>query len=137
MLFRRYGSSVHRVEPNFDANAMTEIAFRRDRSDSFPASELAEEYEKMREVALGGQTEGRVQTEAETELLERLRGQITALAEGLEQGEILLVENEQGVDYPKVRDRKQGIIEDGENRLFFHWRVDPPLRIGVYRRRAS
>jgi hypothetical protein len=125
------------VEPNFDANAMTEIAFRRDRSDSFPASELAEEYEKMREVALGGQTEGRVQTEAETELLERLRGQITALAEGLEQGEILLVENEQGVDYPKVRDRKQGIIEDGENRLIFHWRVDPPLRIGVYRRRAS
>lgn len=136
MLYRRYGTAVSKVEPNFDSNAMTEISFRRDRSVSFPTTELAEGYERVREVALAPESEGPVQNEAEERLLRNLEAELEALAGNLGDREILVVENDQGVDYPKVRDRKQGIIEEGENRLYFYWRIDPPLRVGVYRRRA-
>lgn len=136
MLYRRYGSTISKVAPNFDSNAMTEISFTRDRSTSFPADELATDYEKVREVALGGESEGPVQNEAENQLLAKLERDLTALVGNLGEREILLIESEQGVDYPKVRDRKQGIIEEGENRLYFHWKIDPPLRVGVYRRRT-
>ncbi|MSR22377.1 MAG: hypothetical protein EXR92_02360 [Gemmatimonadetes bacterium] len=136
MLFRRYGSSVHRVEPTFDPNAINEISFRRDRSHAFPTADLGARYEKVREVTVGGETEGPVQTEAEARLLEGMRLELERLSAQLGEGEILVVENEQGIDHPKVRDRKEGIIEEGKNRVFFHWRADPPLQIGVYRRLA-
>ena len=55
MLFRRYGSSIHRVDPDFDPNAMNEISFRRDRAASFPSAELTVVYEKLREVAVRGE----------------------------------------------------------------------------------
>jgi len=135
MLFRRYGSSIHRVDPDFDPNALNEISFRRDRAASFPSAELTVGYEKLDEVAVRGETDGPVQTEAEARLMEDLRARLDGLVADLGEGEILLVENEQGLDYPKVKDRKRGIVEEGENRLHFHWKVDPPLRIGVYRRR--
>ena len=133
MLFRRYGSSVHGVEPAFDPNAINEISFRRDRSGSFPTADLGARYEKVREVTVGGETEGPIQTEAEARLLGGMRLELERLSAQLDEGEILLIENEQGVDHPKVRDRKEGIIEEGRNRIIFHWRADPPLRIGVYR----
>jgi hypothetical protein len=28
------------------------------------------------------------------------------------------------------------VVVDGENRLYFFWRVDPPLRLGVYRKKS-
>ncbi len=67
--------------------------------------------------------------------MEELESKVQARLDDLNEGELLLVENQQGVDYPKVRDRKEGIIVEGENRLYFHWRVDPPIRLGLYRRR--
>ena len=135
MLLRRYGTTVRSVVPNFDPRAMTEISFRRDREHSIPSEEFDESYEKVREESLAGESEGPVQTEAEAALLGQLEEKLDGLLESLGDDEVLLVESEQGVDYPKVRDRKQGIIVDGENRLYFHWRVDPPLRVGIYRRR--
>ena len=48
---------------------------------------------------------------------------------------VLVIQSAQGVDYPKTRDRKQNQIRDGRNRLYFHWTVDPPLRVSVFRRR--
>ena len=135
MLLRRYVTTVHSVAPDFDSNALTEIAFRRDRAFSLPLAEFERTYEKLGEEAISGETEGPVQTEAEAELLGRLEARVQEILEGLEEREVLLVESEQGVDYPKMRDRKRGIIVEGENRLHFHWRVEPPLRVGIYRRR--
>ena len=60
----------------------------------------------------------------------RLRDRLGALGEG----EVLLVESEQGNDYPKTRDEKKTVAVEGENRLHFTWRVEPPLRVGVYRK---
>jgi len=137
MLLRYYGESVQSVVPGFDANTLTEIGFRRDRKFSQPREEFAVQYEKVREEALVTQTDGPVQSEAEALLLRKLETGLNDLIAGLGEDEVLLIESEQGVDWPKVRDRKQGIIVAGENRLYFHWRVEPPLRLGVYRRRAS
>ena len=50
--------------------------------------------------------------------------------------EYLLVMSEQGVDYPKTRSEQKNVIVEGENRLYFYVGVDPPLRIGRYRRRS-
>lgn len=137
MLFRRYGNRLHSVQPDFDARALTEITFRRDRKVSHGAEDFEAGFEKIDELSLVAESEGRVQTEAEDQVLERLESKIQETLEGLGPDEVLLVENEQGVDYPKLRDRKQGIIVDGENRLHFQWWVDPPLRLGRYRPRGS
>ena len=135
MLLRRYGTTMQSVVPNFDPRAMTEISFRRDREHSMPVEEFEQSYTKVREESLEGESEGPVQTEAEAALLDHLQERLEELLASLGNDEVLLVESEQGVDYPKLRDRKQGIIVEGENRLYFHWRVDPPLRVGIYRRR--
>ncbi len=136
MLLRRYGSTVQSVDLDFDPRSLNEVSFRRNRELSLSEEEFSGRYEKAREEVLGGEADGPVQSEAEAELLRDLASRVEALMAQLEEGEVLVVENEQGVDYPKVRDRKQGIIVNGENRLYFHWRVDPPLRLGIYRRRA-
>lgn len=135
MLLRRYGTAFHSVVPNFDSNALSEIGFRRDRSLSLDEDEFRGKYDKVREEALAEETDGPVQSEAEALLLTQLEARLAEMQAGLSDSEVLVIESEQGVDYPKVRDRKQGIIVEGENRLYFHWRVEPPLRVGVYRRR--
>lgn len=137
MLLRRYGNRLHSVVPHFDSRALSEISFRRDRAESFSRADFDDGYEKLREEIVGGETEGPVQSEAEAALIEQVRATVDSLVEGLQTGEVLLVENEQGVDYPKLKDRKEGIIVEGENRLYFHWRVDPPLRLGLYRRSTA
>jgi len=136
MLLRRYGNALQSVDVDFDSNAINEIGFRRNREFSVPLETWKKEYEKVREDSLTSESDGLVQTEAEALLLERLREKIGALLAGLAEGEIPLIESEQGVDYPKARDRKEGILVEGENRIHFHWRVEPPLRIGIYRRKS-
>lgn len=133
MLLRRYGTALHSVLTDFDPRAMTEVRFRRDREHSIPADEFDGEYEKLREAELSAESEGAVQTEAEQEVLDRLEAALTEVLDGLGEGEVAVVESEQGTDYPKLRERKEGVIIKGENRLHFHWWVDPPLRVGVYR----
>jgi hypothetical protein len=134
MLLRRYGTTFHSVVPHFDPRAMSEVSFQRDEALSIPAEEFEEAYEKIGEETLAGEAEGTVQSEAEAALLEGLERDVSRLAASLSEGEVLVVENQQGVDYPKVRDHKRGTIVEGENRLYFEWRVDPPLRLGLYRR---
>jgi len=133
MLLRRYGTALHSVLPDFDPRAMTEVRFRRDRETSIPAEEFESRYEKVREAELTAESEGAVQTEAEQEVLDTLEGRLSEVLGGLDEGEVAVVESEQGVDFPKLRERKEGVIVKGENRLYFHWWVDPPLRVGVYR----
>ena len=136
MLLRRYGNTLHSVVPNFDPNALTEISFRRDRVFSLPDATLEADYERVRGEDLSPESEGMVQSEAEAALLGQLEAELRALEAGLGDNELLLIESEQGSDYPKVRDRKQGIIVEGENKLVFYWRVEPPLRVGIYRRKG-
>jgi thioredoxin reductase (NADPH) len=76
---------------------------------------------------------GDVQDHTEQQLLDRLQEQIEALVAGLGDGEVLVVENEQGHDYPKTRQQTANVIIEGENRLHFTYTIAPLLRIAVYR----
>ncbi|TVP55962.1 MAG: hypothetical protein EA351_09095 [Gemmatimonadales bacterium] len=136
MLLKRSGSTTHTVVTDFKAEALNEISFARDGAFSLPTERFGELYTRIREEALTALADGPVQKDAEEALLEELDDQIEGLRGRLGEGEILLIENDTGVDWPKTRERRQDVIREGENRFHFHWRVDPPLRLGVYRREA-
>ena len=136
MIYKRYGTALQSVETNFDARAMTEIGFRRDRKDSIPAEDFESEWEKVDERTLTADSEGPVQHEAEVLVLEKLRAALSEYETALEDGEILVVESEAGVDYPKLREIRDDVLVEGENRFYFRWSVDPGLRVGRYRRRG-
>lgn len=134
MLLRRYGSTVQSVETNFDARALNEIGFRRDQRWSLPWPEFEASYTRVEGGDISADSEGWVQDEAEQELLRVLEARLQERLASLGPDEVLLVESEQGNDYPKTRDEKKTVPVEGENRLHFTWRVDPPLRVGVYRK---
>lgn len=134
MILRRYGTTVQSVEPHFDSLALTEIGFRRNGELSLSADQFAAGYEKVSETSLAPEVDGTVQTEVEQALLAQLANGIRAMEAELVPGQVLLVESEHGIDFPKMREKREGVIIEGENRLHFHWWVEPPLRLGVYRR---
>lgn len=135
MILKRYGTALHSVELNFDANALTEIGFRRDREHSVPVEEFRDAWTQVEEYALDGAEEGWVQTEVEKKMLDHLVADIEEILAGMEAGEVLLVESEQGIDYPKARGSHKVVVEGGENRKFFRSWVEPPLRMGRYRKK--
>ena len=134
MILKRYGTRLHSVQPDFDSRALTEIGFRRDRRLSLGAADFEEEYEAVETVELSADADGPVQDQAEQELLRNLEQALLRVEADAGEG-VVVVESAQGVDYPKTRDRKQNEIREGRNRLYFHWTVDPPLRVSVFRRR--
>lgn len=136
MILKQYGTSYHSVETNFNSRALTEIAFRRDRVFSVPTEEFDTAYEKVEEKAFSPETEGDVHDHAEEALLTALEDGVKAALAGLKEGEVLLVESREGEDYPKTRDKKKNVVVDGENRFYFFWRIEPPLRLGLYRKKA-
>lgn len=135
MILRRYGTTMQSVELNFSAQAMNEIGFLRDHQTSIPVDDFRTDWEKVEERAFEATAEGWVQNDTEQELLDRLEARIRELEEELGEDEVLLVESEQGQDYPKTRHRQNNVIEEGENRLHFEAWVEPPLRMGRYRKR--
>jgi len=137
MIVRRFGSTVQSVEPDFDSRAMTEIGFRRTSALSLPAEEFLAQYERVDGRELTAEAEGDVKDEAEQAVLASLRAKLEALEAELGEGYVLLVENEVGKDYPKTRDRTKTLVVAGTNRLHFTWTIDPPLKLGVYRRKAE
>lgn len=134
MIVRQYGTKVQSVEPNFDAHAMTEIGFRRDNEWSMPTEAFFSEYEKVESHELTAAAEGEVQNEVEDNLLHSLREQLLAVAASVGDG-VLLIESEQGKDYPKTKHTQTTQMVAGANRLFFRFTVEPPLRVAVYRRK--
>ena len=136
MILRRYGHTLHSVRPNFDSKAMTEIGFRRDQERSLPVSELGEQYQLVETLDLSSQADGYVHDEVEQALLADLESQLKALEARLGDDEVLVVESEQGVDYPKTRSEQKNEVIQGENKIHFYVNVHPPLRIGRYRRSA-
>ena len=133
MIFRRYGIAYHSVELNFDSRALNEIGFRRDQLESIPADDF-EAYAKVTTKELVAEAEGSVQDETEGALLGRLAEQIVALDRGLSAGELLVVDNEQGNDWPKTRQKTSNVVVELENRLHFQYTMAPALRVTVWRR---
>lgn len=136
MILRRYGTSYQSVVPNFEAKALNEVGFRRDHETSIPVEDFESKYEPVDRHELAATGEGDVQNEAEQSLLDDLLEQVESLESGLAENEVLVVESEQAKDWPKTRQKQENVIVEGENRLYFHVRVDPPLRLGVYRARS-
>lgn len=136
MILRRYGRKVESVELDFDSKALTEIGFRRTRELSLPLEEFREGYEKEEEHALAATADGRVQDHVEQAMLDDLEAQVVSLEEKLDGDQVLYVESEAGRDYPKARDTRKNVVENGQNLLHFYARVEPPLRMGVYRRKG-
>ena len=134
MILRRYGNAVHSVALNFDARALTEVGFRRDHGTSHPREDFFAAHERGQGHELAATAEGYVQDEVEQQLLADLEAQVLALEAELSEDELLLVESEQGVDYPKTRTVQKTVVLEGENRLHFTITVAPPLRIAAYRK---
>lgn len=135
MILKRYGSRLQSVRPNFDANAMTEIGFLRDNETVMSAEEFEGGWERVAERELTSLSEGHVQSIAEHAVLHSLEEQLLDLER--EQGAhgVLVIENEQGKDMPKTHHTQRVLVEQGENKLHFQFEVDPPLRVGIYRRK--
>jgi hypothetical protein len=136
MIIRRYGTTMQSVVPNFDSRALTEIGFRRDHGWSLPVEEFEAGWEREELHELEARSEGAVQDETEHALLVSLEAQMRALEDALGEDQVLVVESEQGKDYPKTRHNTRTLVVEGENRLHFTGWVEPPLRLARYRRRS-
>lgn len=137
MILRRYGTTIQSVATNFESKAFTEIGFRREQQFVSDYDDFLSNYERVSEHALVAESEGNVQDEVESALLQDLLAQLGELNAGLGEREHLLVEGEQGQNYPKTRTRQKNVVVDGENRLYFYSTVDPPLAVAVFRARPS
>ena len=135
MILRRYGTTLRSVDLDFNSKALNEIGFRRDREASIPVEEFEEAYESVLGHSLTAESEGDVQGEVEQRMLDDLAAQLDRVMEEMSDGEVLVIQSEQGNDYPKTRSRSKNVIVEGENRLYFYSSIDPPLRVGVYRKR--
>jgi hypothetical protein len=133
MIFRRYGNAYQSVEIAFDSKALNEIGFRRDRTESI-AVDAFDGFEKRTTHELVAEAEGSVQDETEQLLLQRLAEQIHVIDRNLGADEILVIENDQGNDWPKTRQVTKNVIVGGENRLHFIYSIAPPLRATVWGR---
>jgi len=136
MIFRRYGTAYQSVNLNFDSKALNEVGFRRNREQTLPAEDFESRYDLVASHELVAEAEGDVQDHTEQLLLDRIEAQIEELLRGLGEGEFLVVENEQGHDYPKTRQKTSNVIVHGANKLHFAYTIAPPLRIGIYRPRT-
>ncbi len=131
MIFRRYGTSYQSVDMDFDAKALNDVAFRRNRRQAIPVDDFESSYVTVETVELVAVAQGKVQYQTKQDLLDRLQAQVEELQGRLAEGGILVVENEQGHDYPKTRQQTKNVVEDGENRLYFDYSMAPPLRVSV------
>ena len=123
------------VETNFDSKAFTEIGFRRDHAFSAPADDFLARHERVSSHLLEAESEGDVQDEVESVMLQRLLDQLLKIDGELAEDELVVVESEQGQDYPKTRTQQKNVVVDGENRLYFYSSVSPPLKVAVFRAR--
>lgn len=135
MILRRVGSRMQPVVPDFDPRALTEITFRPGAGPALQAADFDERYTRVGGRELSTEADGMVQGEAEEALVRGLEEKLRQLEASLGPGEVLVIESRPGVDYPKTRERTENVIIEGENRLHFYWRVEPPLRVGIFRPR--
>jgi hypothetical protein len=137
MILRKYGKAYHSVTPNFDSRAMNEIGFQKSGEEPLETPDFEAAYERVTGHELVAVSDGVVQDQVEKEMLESLRRQLLELEQGLDGDSVVVIESEQGKDYPKTREKTIGEVVGNENKLRFHRYVDPPLRVAVYRKRQS
>ena len=135
MILKRYGKSYHSVTPNFDSRAMTEVGFQKSGEQSRSVEEFETDFERQDTRELVATAAGAVQDQAEREMLEQLRAQLLAVEEEASGG-VVVIESEQGKDYPKTREKQTTLVVGNENKLHFDWTIDPPLRVAIYRKRT-
>jgi hypothetical protein len=70
-------------------------------------------------------------------MLDALKRQLLELEDGLPEGSVVVIESEQGKDYPKTREKTTTQVVGSDNKLHFQRFVDPPLRVAVFRPRKS
>lgn len=133
MIFRRYGTTFQSVDMEFTAEALNEIGFRRNREASFPVDDFDSQYEHVETIELTAESEGVVQNDTEQLLLDALAEKVREQLDRLEDGGILVVENENGRDYPRTHQETKNVVERGVNKLHFAYSVDPALRVALYR----
>ncbi len=136
-IFKRYGSALQSVDVDFDARAMNEIGFRRNRKASISVDDFESDWSRIEERAFTATAEGPVQYEAEVQVLQNLEAELSAFLDHIQPGDILVIESRQGVDYPKLREKRDDVLVGGDNQFYFHWSVDPPLRVAQYRKSAG
>ena len=134
MIAKQYGTRVQSVTPNFDANAMNEVGFTRDNEWVMPSEEFFSTHQKTESHELRAAAEGDVQSEAEDRLLKSLEEQLRAVAGAAGDDALVLIESEQGQNYPKTRHTTETKVVGNENRYYFRFTVEPPLRVAVYRK---
>ena len=135
MILRRYGTTIQSVETNFDSKAFTEIGFRRDHAFSAPVDDFLARHERISGHLLEAESEGDVQDEVESVMLQRLLDQLMKLDTGLVEDEFVVIESDPSQDYPKTRTRQKDVVEEGENRFYFFSSVSPPLKVAVFKAR--
>jgi hypothetical protein len=135
MILRRYGSSVHSVQPNFDSRAMNEIGFQKDGALSLSWDEFEQKYRRAEGHELTSRAEGFVQQEAEDQVLRDLLEQLNRVTAGLQDGSVVFIESEAGKDYPRTREKQKTVVVGMDNRLHFERTVEPPLKVAVYAER--
>jgi hypothetical protein len=135
MILIRAGSTLQSVDINFNPRALNEIGFRRNRQDRFEDEEFASEYERVEVRELSASADGDVHDEVEGAVLADLEEAVKALEAARSDDELLVVESEAGVDYPKTRTDETTRVVEGRNRLHFAVRIEPPLKMGIYRKR--
>lgn len=136
MIYRKYGTSYQTVDPAFDSKALNEVTFRRNREDAISTDVFESEWTRLAVHELDAEAEGDVQDETEQLLLDRLEDRLREVVAGLGTGQVVVIENEQGHDYPKTRQKISNVVEEGENRLRFNYTVSPALRAAVYARKG-
>ncbi len=136
MILRRYGSAYHSVDPVFEPAALTEIGFRRNHAFSVAAAEFDESYARVAVRELSADANGEVQRKAEDALLARLEQALLDEDGKLAEGQVLVVLNDRS-DWPKTRERREGVHDEDDNQFQFHWWVEPSLRVGVFAQGAQ
>lgn len=130
-IVRRYGKRVETVEPDFRAEAMTEVGFRRTGEAKWALDEFLDQYAMVRQVDLTAEATDEVQERAEKGMLQSLADKLQGILDALKPDEVLSVESEVGRDYPRTRyDRSS---KGGQE---FTYSLDRPLRLGIFRKRS-
>lgn len=133
MILRAYGETLQSVDIVFDSKAFNEIGFRRNRQESFPVEEFDSEWTRESVHELSATAEGDVQDETQQRMLDDLREKLEAVEREAGEDGMVRIESDER-DWPKARDEQKKVTVDGDNRLRFLARIDPPLQVAVWRR---
>lgn len=130
-MVRRYGNRVEVVEPDFKAEAMTEVGFRRTGENRWDLAQFLDEYAMVRGVEINAEFTDAVQDTAERGMLRALMDKLQGIQDALRSDELLSVESELGKDYPRTR-YERTTTGDQE----FTYSLDRPLRLGIFKKRG-